>query len=98
MLRGIWDLPGPGIEPVSPALAGGFLTTAPPGKSRFFLLIQSDNYYFLTSMFRPLTSNVFIDMFELNSIVFYMAAFGFMILLYPDFEIVFIIGIYFLDR
>ena len=30
--RGMWDLPGPGIEPVSPALAGGFLTTAPPGK------------------------------------------------------------------
>ena len=26
------DLPGPGLEPVSPALAGGFLTTAPPGK------------------------------------------------------------------
>ena len=31
-LRGMWDLPGPGLEPVSPALAGGFLTTAPPGK------------------------------------------------------------------
>ena len=30
--RGMWDLPGPGLEPVSPALAGGFLTTAPPGK------------------------------------------------------------------
>ena len=29
----MWDLPGPGIEPVSPALAGGFLTPAPPGKS-----------------------------------------------------------------
>ena len=29
------DLPGPGIEPVSPALAGGFLTTASPGKSLF---------------------------------------------------------------
>ena len=28
----MWDLPGPGIEPVSPALAGGFLTTEPPGK------------------------------------------------------------------
>ena len=27
------NLPGPGIEPVSPALAGRFLTTAPPGKS-----------------------------------------------------------------
>ena len=30
---GTWDLPGPGLEPMSPALAGGFLTTAPPGKS-----------------------------------------------------------------
>ena len=26
------DLPDPGIEPTSPALAGGFLTTVPPGK------------------------------------------------------------------
>ena len=32
LLRGVWDLPGPGIEPVSPALAGRLLTTAPPGK------------------------------------------------------------------
>ena len=32
LLRGMWDPPGPGLEPVSPALAGGFLTTAPPGK------------------------------------------------------------------
>ena len=23
----MWDLPGPGLEPGSPALAGGFLTT-----------------------------------------------------------------------
>ena len=30
--QGVWDLPGPGLEPVFPALAGGFLTTAPPGK------------------------------------------------------------------
>ena len=29
----MWDLPGPGLKSVSPALAGGFLTTAPPGKS-----------------------------------------------------------------
>ena len=28
----MWDLPGPGLEPVSTALASGFLTTAPPGK------------------------------------------------------------------
>ena len=31
-LRGMWDLPGPGLEPVSPALVGRFSTTAPPGK------------------------------------------------------------------
>ena len=28
-----WDLPRPGIKPVSPALAGGFLTPGSPGKS-----------------------------------------------------------------
>ena len=28
---GVWDLLRPGIKPVSPALAGGFLTTGPPG-------------------------------------------------------------------
>ena len=28
----MWDLPGPGLKHVSPALAGGFLTTAAPGK------------------------------------------------------------------
>ena len=32
LLCGMWDLPRPGLEPVSPALAGGFLTTEPPGK------------------------------------------------------------------
>ena len=32
LLRGMWDLPRPGPEPVSPALAGRFSTTAPPGK------------------------------------------------------------------
>ena len=32
LLRGMWDLPRPGLEPVSPALAGRFSTTAPLGK------------------------------------------------------------------
>ena len=32
LLRGTWDLPRPGLEPVYPALAGRFSTTAPPGK------------------------------------------------------------------
>ena len=30
--RGLWDLPRPGIKPVSPTLAGGFFTIEPPGK------------------------------------------------------------------
>ena len=32
LLRGMWDLPRPGLEPVPPALAGRFPTIAPPGK------------------------------------------------------------------
>ena len=28
----MWDLPGPGIEPLSPELAGGVLATEPPPK------------------------------------------------------------------
>ena len=30
----MWDLPKPGIELVSPTLAGRFITTGPPGKSK----------------------------------------------------------------
>ena len=33
----MWDLPGSGLKPVSPAFAGRFLTTAPPGKSPPYL-------------------------------------------------------------
>ena len=40
VLRNMWDLPGPGLEPVSPALAGGFLTTAPPGKPYNIILVS----------------------------------------------------------
>ena len=41
LLHGMWDLPRPGLEPVSPALAGRFSTTAPPGKPHLlsFLII-----------------------------------------------------------
>ena len=34
LLCGMWDPPGPGLEPASPELAGGLPTTAPPGKPR----------------------------------------------------------------
>ena len=36
-LCGMWDLPGLGHEPMSPALAGGFPTTAPPEKPKRIL-------------------------------------------------------------
>lgn len=32
LLRSMWDPPGPGIEPRSSALTGGFLSSEPPGK------------------------------------------------------------------
>ena len=42
LLHGTWDLPRPGLKPVSPELAGRFSTTAPPGKPPFvyFALIS----------------------------------------------------------
>ena len=44
MLRGVWNLPGPGIEPATPVLAGRFLPTWPPGKPlRFLIYAQSDS-------------------------------------------------------
>ena len=49
LLRGMWDLPGPGLEPLSPALAGGFLTTAPPGKPRTPIILMLDFLDFLIS-------------------------------------------------
>ena len=39
LLRGMWDLPRPGLKCMSPALAGGFLTTVPPRKSLIVVLI-----------------------------------------------------------
>ena len=43
-LRGMWDLPGPGHEPVTPASAGRLTTTGPPGKpsmSRFYTYLTN---------------------------------------------------------
>ena len=41
---GMLDLPGPGVEPMSLVLAGGFLSTVPPGKSSVPLYLL---FYFL---------------------------------------------------
>ena len=53
LLRGMWDLPGPGLKPVSPALAGRFPTAAPPGKPQQIFLIDlfrspvAGDFYFI---------------------------------------------------
>ena len=37
--HGVWNLPRPGIEPVSPVLAGGCLPTVPPGSPKLLLCV-----------------------------------------------------------
>jgi len=39
LLRGMWDLPRPGIELMSPALAGGFFITEPAREAPEHILI-----------------------------------------------------------
>ena len=50
LLRGMWDPPRPGLEPVSPGSAGRLSTTAPPGKpSKTFIenkLVVSKGEFF----------------------------------------------------
>ena len=68
LLYGMWDLPGPGIEPVSHALAGGFLTTAHQGSPTRFLfkwsiLRANPRYYIIVPVileYAPLTEKDFI--------------------------------------
>ena len=52
----MWDLPGPGLKPVSPALASGFLTTAPQGSSNL-------SHIFTGVLFVLVALNSFIHLF-----------------------------------
>ena len=66
LLHGIWDLPRPGLKPVSSALAGRFSTTAPPGKPNCVFFIVS-SYLLKWSM---LSSILF-----LNSVIIFITNF-----------------------
>ena len=47
----MWEVPRSGIEPVSPALAGKFLTTGPQGSPReVFLNASKGDYLILFSL------------------------------------------------
>ena len=43
LLRGMWDPPGPGLKPMSPAPAGRLPTTAPPGKPNPFYFFPGNH-------------------------------------------------------
>ena len=47
---GMWDLPRPGTEPTSPALAGGLFITEPPGKP-WYVFNFTDSFFFLIFFF-----------------------------------------------
>ena len=51
LLRGTWDPPRPGLEPVSSALAGRFSTTAPPGKPKNLFLRDICTLTFIAAYF-----------------------------------------------
>ena len=74
----MWDLPRPGLEPVSPALAGRFSTTAPPGKPpKYFLKgkMHHESIVVLTIQFKikdfSLTHlvSVFVSLFTYSEII-----------------------------
>ena len=68
----MWDHPGPGIEPVSSALAGGFFTTEPPGKlllllfKPFFFKKKKKNKLCYNSHITPI--NLSVLKWEINAI------------------------------
>ena len=59
----MWDLPGPGIEPMSPALQGKLFTTEPPGKpQRPFFFSNAPLYQCF-----PLHKQQFVHRLDLHS-------------------------------
>ena len=60
LLRGMWDLPRPGLEPASPALAGRLSTTAPPGKPSSFLLINVFSLHLIWIVIIPMSSRLLV--------------------------------------
>ena len=75
LLRGMWDPPRPGLEPVSPALAGRFSTTAPPGKPSlycFFPYFFAHFFLYLITALLRYNSHIICPFKVDNSIIFSM--------------------------
>ena len=60
---GMWDLPGPGMELVSLALQGRFLTIGPPGKPLF--VFNGIFRFFSCSIVSSANTNSFISSFPI---------------------------------
>ena len=85
----MWDLPRPGLEPVFPALAGRFLTTAPPGKPYriFLLLLHCRSSFYILSLYILMPNQIYalqilVPFCGLSSVFFF-----------PPLKIVFISGL-----
>ena len=66
----MWDLPGPGIEPVTPSFAGRFFTAELPGKSRNDLFLKLGDVYRYIGISSIIYSNC-TDMYILKFIMYY---------------------------
>ena len=56
----MWDPPVPGIEPMSSALADGFLTTGPPGKPLVLLFFDVSCTGDIDETVREIHCNVYV--------------------------------------
>ena len=66
----MWDLPRPGLEPVSPALAGRFSTTAPPGKPQKCELLRQATPPKESEDIPFPTKGVYLFIFKINKFVY----------------------------
>ena len=53
LLCGMWNPPCPGLEPLSPTLAGGFLTTEPTEKYKKLFTLESSLSVYIFSLIEP---------------------------------------------
>ena len=77
----MWDLPRPGLEPVSLALAGRFLTTAPPGKPINLYFLMANDVEHLNVLICQLSTS-FSELYTLFIClsIFLIGLFGFLLL------------------
>ena len=66
--RSMWDLSRPGIEPLCPAIAGGFLTTGPPGKSLSLVFHASVPLFKLCPLLRVCMPGKFQVFFHISTL------------------------------